>query len=116
LFKSLPTDIKLILGEEFGPDDFDKIKDSGVVPLYLADIEIDADTERTLRGNLPTDTHLILEETKEGKSSETPPLEIDDESILHELNDSTLLRQITELHSAEKLTEANLSINRPWGG
>ena len=110
LFKSLPTDIKLILGEEFGPDDFDKIKDSGVVPLYLADIEIDADTERTLRGNLPTDTHLILEETKEGKSSETPPLEIDDESILHELNDSTLLRQITELHSAEKLTEANLSI------
>jgi len=37
-------------------------------------------------------------------------LEIDDESILHELNDSTLLRQITELHSAEKLTEANLSI------
>ncbi len=53
-------DIKLILGEEFSAQIWDEIKNVGVVPAYLADIELGEISQVKTRGtDLQKDSHLV---------------------------------------------------------
>jgi len=101
-------DIKLILGEEFGPEKWQEIKDSGEVPLYLQDIEIntDAPLEKRL---LPKDTHLLEEDIPE-QNGDSLSDDYEDDLILQELNESQLMNQLNALHDAELLNEQNVRL------
>ena len=44
LFSSLPDDIKIVLGDEFNEELWNKIKDSGTLPAYLSELEIEEET------------------------------------------------------------------------
>ncbi len=59
LFSKLPEYIKIILGDVFNEEKWNEIKDSGIIPAYLADIEIEGELGRQTRGNISTDSHLI---------------------------------------------------------
>ncbi len=46
-------EMKIILGDEFNKDRWIEIKDSGVVPAYLMDVQISGAAGVVTRGNLP---------------------------------------------------------------
>jgi hypothetical protein len=60
LFGKLPDEIKLILGDELHAEKWEEIKNSGDIPEYLADLEIEGEMGRQLRSFVPVpkDTHL----------------------------------------------------------
>ncbi len=57
LFSKLPEDMKIILGDVFNEEKWNEIKDSGIIPAYLADIEIEGELGRQTRGNISQDSH-----------------------------------------------------------
>jgi hypothetical protein len=59
LFSKLPTEIKMIMGVELDENEWNKIRETGIIPLYLQDIEIQAELGRMTRGNVPKDTHMV---------------------------------------------------------
>ena len=59
LFSKLPEDMKIILGDAFNEEKWDEIKDSGIIPAYLADIEIEGELGRQTRGNISQESHLV---------------------------------------------------------
>ncbi len=115
LFESLPEDIKLILGDVFNLDVWEKIKDEGIVPLYLLDIENSSVPIELRSGKLPLDTHL-LEKTKNDIENLLPKENEMDEILeaeldtLDSLNESTFLKNLNELHEQEQLLDENVTI------
>jgi hypothetical protein len=116
LFESLPDDIKLILGDVFNLDIWEKIKDEGVVPLYLLDIENSSVPMDLRSGKLPIDSHL-LEQTKNDIDNLLPKENENDEifeeelDVLDSLNESTFLKNLNTLHKHEQLLDNDLTIN-----
>ncbi len=51
--------MKIILGDAFNEEKWDEIKDSGIIPAYLADIEIEGELGRQTRGNISQESHLV---------------------------------------------------------
>jgi hypothetical protein len=131
LFGRLPEDIKLILGDEFNTEKWNEIKDSGIVPLYLQDIDISVDLERVTRNNLPKDTHLLnvpidptasipadgpnVNKDDDDENDEEDFDEIFSDKILENLNvlhDNDMLTGSVELRDVPKLIE-NLNVGVP---
>ena len=61
LFGSLPDEIKLVLGDELDLNEWENIKNTGNLPRYLADLEIEDEIRRQLRSSVPisNDSNLI---------------------------------------------------------
>ena len=116
LFSKLPDEIKLILGEEMNTEKWDEIKNTGKIPEYLADLEIEGEVGRQLRSfvPIPNDTHLIQPDVPlESKSSLDKALDntVDlDEEVLDELVSDKGLEMINTLHSAEMLNDENITL------
>ena len=107
LFGKLPKEIQLVLGEEFNLEKFEEIKDTGIVPLYLEDIDISVDMERITRGALPKDTHLLERPIADNEKDVDI---IDEDDILDEFLESDTLLKLNNLHSASMLTDEHLSL------
>jgi hypothetical protein len=114
LFADLPADIKMILGEEFGPEKWTEYAESGIVPNYLENISFEEDNERVTRGSLPKDSHLLV----------TPPLEVTEETLpvpeidteedtlpFGEIENSETLAQLRNLHENVALTDTNIRLS-----
>ena len=99
LFGKLPDDIKLALGDEFDTDKWLEIRDQGIVPLYLEDIEINMSPSIITRSNMPEASHLVA------SNEPAPQNKEDDDSILMNLVSDTTLKQLNELHTLNLLTE-----------
>jgi len=108
LFGKLPKEIQLVLGEEFNLEKFEEIKTTGIVPLYLEDIDISVDMERITRGTLPKDTHLL--ERPKADNEKDDDIINDEDDILDEFLESDTLLKLNNLHSASMLTDENLSL------
>jgi hypothetical protein len=108
LFENLPDDVKLILGDVFDLNEWEKIKDSGNIPIYLLDIEMSSVPVELRSHKLPKDTHLIENELP----AETVNDEVvDDElQILNELDEDEVIRQLNELHNNEQLLDETISL------
>ena len=116
LFSKLPDEIKLILGEEMNTEKWDEIKNTGKIPEYLADLEIEGEVGRQLRSfvPIPNDTHLIQPDVPlESNSSLDKALDNTvnlDEEVLEELVSDKGLEMINTLHSAELLNDENITL------
>jgi hypothetical protein len=110
LFQCLPNDIKLILGEEFGPEKWLEIKDSGNVPLYLQNIEFEEEIQRIARNNVPADTHLVDPIPVDFQGSEDPPDVTADDDV-EDLLQENLMSQIKNLHDYNVLVDPNISLH-----
>ena len=123
LFGKLPTELKIALGDEFDEERWLAIKDSGVVPTYLMDIEINAAQNASLRGNLPEAPELDSAIFVPGAETPQAPdpdhnaptvglglddgvLDIDDDLVD---NDETV-RQLGLLHDAGLLNDPGLRL------
>ena len=99
----------MILGHPLNPDEWLKIKDMPEIPPYLEEIEIYTTMDRTLRGDLPKDTHLIEQDPEAallGNDTEIPDDEADpDDDIFDLITQGKLLDQLKELHSIDGLPE-----------
>jgi hypothetical protein len=111
LFEKLPTDIKIILGEELDEDQWDQIKDTGVLPAYLSDIEIEAALGRQTRGNIPEDTHLIETAPPEIPANDTMAVEDEGEGEeIQMLTSDEVVQQLNYLHSKGELKDVDISL------
>jgi hypothetical protein len=108
LFGKLPEDIKLILGEEFSTKLWDDIKDSGNIPSYLADLEIEGEMGRQLRSMVPVaqDSNLINPTPTEIEDINTDP----DLDILDDLMVDKGVDMINELHDNGMLDNENITL------
>ena len=113
LFQCLPADIKLVLGEEFGPEKWLEIKDSGAVPLYLQNIEFEENLQRITRQNLPLDTHLVDPAPVDVQGLQDGPdvVQVEDDEDLDALLHDNIITQIRTLHENEALTNPNVTLH-----
>ena len=113
LFQCLPADIKLVLGEEFGPEKWLEIKDSGAVPLYLQNIEFEENLQRITRQNLPLDTHLVDPAPVDVQGMQDGPdvVQVEDDEDLDALLHDNIMTQIRTLHENEALTDPNVTLH-----
>jgi hypothetical protein len=114
LFGKLPDEIKLILGDELDTEKWNEIKNTGKVPEYLADLEIEGELGRQLRSFVPVpeDTHLI-QPTVPVNDTLNQALDnyIDvDEEVLDELISDKGLEKINSLHSEELLNDEDITL------
>jgi hypothetical protein len=110
LFSKLPEDMKIILGDVFNEEKWNEIKDSGIIPAYLADIEIEGELGRQTRGNISEDTHLI--ETNPPQNAENNTENLVDEGEGDEIEEllSDDLIKLNVLHEREELMDPNISL------
>jgi hypothetical protein len=110
LFSKLPEDMKIILGDVFNEEKWNEIKDSGIIPAYLADIEFEGELGRQTRGNISEDTHLI--ETNPPQNAENNTENLVDEGEGDEIEEllSDDLTKLNVLHEREELMDPNISL------
>ena len=99
---------------------WNKIKETGKIPAYLDDIELEFQEDRKLRGYKPHDTHLLEAGDAEGDVREylaapephpVPLLdEVEDDAVLDALKDNFML-QLKDLHDKQQLTGDNLTLS-----
>ena len=99
---------------------WNKIKETGKIPAYLDDIELEFQEDRKLRGYKPRDTHLLEAGDAEGDVREylaAPELhpvplldEVEDDAVLDALKDNFML-QLKDLHDKQQLTGDNLTLS-----
>jgi hypothetical protein len=107
LFGMLPDDIKLILGEEFNAEIWEKIKDDQIVPEYLADIELDQEMQMITRQKSAEDTHVL---EQDGPGPTNTQGDLDDAALLADLEETELLDQLKTLHDENALTDPGITI------
>jgi hypothetical protein len=111
LFSKLPEDMKIILGDAFNEEKWDEIKDSGVIPAYLADIEIEGELGRQTRGNISQESHLIETTPPPNVENNTENLADEGEGDeIEELLSDDLLSKLNVLHEREELMEPSLTL------
>jgi hypothetical protein len=121
LFSKLPDDVKMVLGDVMDTDTFDKIKESGVIPKYLFDIELDSEVGTVTRGMLQKDTHLVEPSDDPAPVLNSPPdprpVESDadveaeeEEGAVSNLLSDVTLRQLGALHEQQKLTDQSITL------
>ncbi len=103
LFSKLPEDIKIILGDVFNEEKWDEIKDSGVIPAYLADIEIEGELGRQTCGNISQESHLVettpppnVENVEMSKLYEEVTSKDPDPAVRRGIQDNQVLEQLDE--------------------
>ena len=119
LFGSLPPHIQLIMGGPMNESIWNKIKETGKIPAYLDDIELEFQEDRKLRGYKPRNTHLLEASDAEGdvreylaapESHPVPLLdEVEDDAVLDALKDNFML-QLKDLHNNQQLAGENLTL------
>ena len=119
LFGSLPPHIQLVMGGPMDEKIWNKIKETGTIPAYLDDIELEFQDDRKLRGYKPHDTHLLEAGDAEGDVREylaAPELhpvplldDVEDEAVLDALKDN-FMDVLKEMHSRQELTGDNLTL------
>jgi hypothetical protein len=111
LFSKLPEDIKIILGDEINEKKWNEIKDTGIVPAYLADIEIEGEMGRKTRGNISDDSHLIETTPPQNAENNTETLADEGEGDeIEELFSDDLLEKLNVLYDRDELRDPNLSL------
>jgi hypothetical protein len=111
LFSKLPEDMKIILGDAFNEEKWDEIKDSGIIPAYLADIEIEGELGRQTRGNISQESHLIETTPPPNVENNTENLADEGEGDeIEELLSDDLLSKLNVLHEREELMEPSLTL------
>ncbi len=102
--------MKIILGDVFNEEKWNEIKDSGIIPAYLADIEIEGELGRQTRGTISEDTHLI--ETNPPQNAENNTENLVDEGEGDEIEEllSDDLTKLNVLHEREELMDPNISL------
>ncbi|MFN9980104.1 MAG: hypothetical protein ACK53Y_09335, partial [bacterium] len=104
LFSKLPEDMKIILGDAFNEEKWDEIKDSGIIPAYLADIEIEGELGRQTRGNISQESHLVETTPPPNVENNTENLADEGEGDeIEELLSDDLLSKLNVLHEREEL-------------
>jgi len=113
LFSSLPDDIKIVLGDEFNEELWNKIKDSGTLPAYLSELEIEEEMQRVLRSNDPiaTDSHLLETAPPTAPLPEKDNLVDEEEDNLEELLNDKVVEQLNELHSKGQLLNPEMTLS-----
>ena len=115
LFSSLPDDIKIVLGDEFNEELWNKIKDSGTLPAYLSELEIEEEMQRVLRSKEPiaTDSHLVetAPPTAPELENEKDNLVDEEEDNLEELLNDKVVEQLNELHSKGQLLDPEMTLS-----
>jgi hypothetical protein len=115
LFSSLPDDIKIVLGDEFNEELWNKIKDSGTLPAYLSELEIEEEMQRVLRSKEPiaTDSHLLetAPPTAPDADNEKDNLVDEEEDNLEELLNDKVVEQLNELHSKGQLLDPKMTLS-----
>jgi hypothetical protein len=115
LFSSLPDDIKIVLGDEFNEELWNKIKDSGTLPAYLSELEIEEEMQRVLRSKEPiaTDSHLLetAPPTAPELENEKDNLVDEEEDNLEELLNDKVVAQLNELHSKGQLLNPEMTLS-----
>lgn len=114
LFSQLPENVKLALGDELNLEKWTNIKESGMVPLYLQDVELNGELGRVTRGKLPQDTHLIEQETPPSQQQTTTKTDAEEEDeeddVLDELLSDERASQLQQLHDLGLLTDPLLTL------
>jgi hypothetical protein len=112
LFSKLPDPIKIILGDELDEEKWNAIRDSGIVPAYLADIEISNELGRMLRGQIPKDSHLTMTAPPQnlGNNTDGTEDEGDEDDLIEVLVSDETLTKLNELHDKNKLNDSNLTL------
>ena len=117
LFSVLPDDIKLILGDEMDPSKFDEIKNTGMLPAYLKDLEIESELRQLRNDPIPEDTHLLeqpiptVPTVADPKLLVQPDLDGDayEEYFEDILSDDTV-QKLAELHKGINLVDTDLTL------
>jgi hypothetical protein len=111
----LPDDIKIVLGDEFNEELWNKIKDSGTLPAYLSELEIEEEMQRVLRSKEPiaTDSHLLetAPPTAPDAENEKDNLVDEEEDNLEELLNDKVVEQLNELHSKGQLLDPEMTLS-----
>ena len=107
LFAVLPDEIKMLLGDTFNEDKWKEIRDSGEVPNYFLDIELEGNTGVITRGRLAEDTHLLEQPVPEGEPIAVDPANEGDD-LFDELLQDDVAEKLNSLHSQGLLTDPNL--------
>jgi hypothetical protein len=117
LFHLLPEEIKLIIGDTLNTERWEQIKESGIMPEYLHDIDLFEDKPMITRGTIPLDTHL-MEQTSEIEKDRLErqdriDLDIDEEinNLRDTINSDTLV-QLKGLHTAGKLIDDSITLEK----
>jgi len=110
LFSVLPDEIKILLGDHFDEQKWKEIRESGLVPEYFLDIELEAYAGITTRGKLAEDTHLLEQEKPEVPN--TPAIEVEEnDELFDELLQDDVADKINHLHEQGLLTDTNLRLS-----
>ena len=111
----MPDDIKIVLGDEFNEELWNKIKDSGTLPAYLSELEIEEEMQRILRSKDPiaTESHLLetAPPTAPIPENEKENLVDEEEDNLEELLNDKVVEQLTELHSKGQLLNPEMTLS-----
>jgi hypothetical protein len=113
LFGKLPMEMKIILGDEFNEDRWIEIKDSGVVPAYLMDVQISGAAGVVTRGNLPEAPADVSEGNIAAGTTAPTHVQVttdDSDDVLDELVDDETVRRLGALHDAGLLSDPGLEL------
>ena len=114
LFGKLPLDVKFALGDEFDLDRWLEIKDSGIVPAYMLDIQIGNNLGVSTRGRIaevPTlQTPVPVSDTETTEALDLQGQGEYLEDIVDDLDDDDVVRKLNDLHGAELLTDPGLGL------
>jgi len=115
LFSSLPDDIKIVLSDEFNEELWNKIKDSGTLPAYLSELEIEEEMQRVLRSKDPiaTDSHLLetAPPTVPVPENEKENLVDEEDDNLEELLNDRVVEKLNELHLKGQLLNPEMTLS-----
>jgi hypothetical protein len=107
LFGKLPMEIKIVLGDEFNADRWQDIKNSGVVPAYLLDIQISGGSGVITRGRITNEPNVAPVTPDENDTVLEPD---EDMGELDDILDDRIVRQLNELHAAELLNDPGIGL------
>jgi len=114
LFSVLPDNIKLILGDEINESKWEEFADTGALPAYLKDLEIESELRQLRSDPLPEDTHLLEVPVPEVTDPELLKLTDLDGDAYEEYFDELLsdgtVQKLAELHKSDNLTDTELTL------
>ena len=91
------------MGEPFDENQWDKVMSNTLIPEYFLDIESIVREPPLLRGEIPTDSHLL----EQDKTEQEEDQEDDDELDL----DNDFVTKLNTLHEFSRLGSPNITIN-----
>lgn len=100
----------MILGDEINEEKWNEIRDSGILPTYLADIEIESELGRKTRGSVPDDSHLVETPIPNLSDKEEKLVDEGEGEDLEVLLSDDVLEKLNVLHSREELNNPEIGL------